>query len=113
MSSEIPQLLIIDDDPDVLLAANLLLKRQFPSVKTANDPYRLNILLKENRYDVGLLDMNFRAGASSGAEGIRWMKKILRQSPSTHVILMTAYGDIELAVRAMKEGATDFVPKPW
>jgi len=108
-----PNLLIIDDDPDVLLAAKLLLKRHYPQIKTENDPYRLNRILKQDHYHVVLLDMNFRAGASNGAEGLRWMRKILRQSPRSHVILMTAYGDIELAVRAMKEGASDFVVKPW
>ena len=113
MVKDVTKLLIIDDDPDVLLSAKLLLKRKFPELRTENDPYNLNVLLRQDHFDVVLLDMNFRAGASSGAEGIRWMKKILRQSPGTHVILMTAYGDIELAVRAMKEGATDFVVKPW
>ena len=113
MSINQPRFLIIDDDPDVLFAAKMLLKRKYPHIHTENDPYRLNTLLKKDHYDLVLLDMNFRAGASSGDEGIRWMKKILRQSPSTHVILMTAYGDIELAVRAIKEGASDFVVKPW
>lgn len=108
-----PKLLIIDDDPDVLLAAKLLLKRTYSHIRTENDPYRLNSLLKDNRFDLVLLDMNFRAGASNGQEGIQWMKKIRRQSPETAVILMTAYGDIDLAVQAMKEGATDFVVKPW
>lgn len=107
------RLLIIDDDPDVLTAARLLLKRHYPDIHSENDPYRLNTLLRQHQYDVVLLDMNFRAGASSGEEGIRWMKKILRQSPGTQVILMTAYGDIELAVKAMKDGAHDFVVKPW
>lgn len=113
MAKDATKLLIIDDDPDVLLSAKLLLKRKYSNLRTENDPYNLNVLLRKEHYDVVLLDMNFRAGASSGAEGIRWMKKILRQSPCTHVILMTAYGDIELAVRAMKEGASDFVVKPW
>lgn len=113
MSENQPRLLIIDDDPDVLLAAKLLLKRRYPHIQTENDPYRLNAILKNDHYDLVLLDMNFRAGSSNGNEGIRWMKKILRQSPTTHVILMTAYGEIELAVRAMKEGASDFVVKPW
>lgn len=108
-----PRILIIDDDPDVLLAAKLLLKRRYPLIQTENDPYRLNTILKNAFYDLVLLDMNFRAGSSNGNEGIRWMKKILRHSPNTHVILMTAYGDIELAVRAMREGASDFVVKPW
>jgi len=113
MSQQEPKLLIIDDDPDVLLAAKLLLKRHYSNLKVENDPYRLNTLLKQDHYDLVLLDMNFRAGSSHGREGIRWMKKVLRQSPSTHVILMTAYGDIDLAVKAMKEGASDFVVKPW
>lgn len=113
MSATSPQLLVIDDDPDVLIAAKLLLKKRYPGILTENDPYRLNTLLRQHHFDVVLLDMNFRAGASSGQEGIRWMKKILRQSPGTEVILMTAYGDIELAVQAMREGAQDFVVKPW
>ncbi|HHG85786.1 MAG TPA: sigma-54-dependent Fis family transcriptional regulator [Bacteroidetes bacterium] len=113
MTATTPQLLVIDDDPDVLIAARLLLKKRFPSILTENDPYRLNTLLRQHHFDVVVLDMNFRAGASSGHEGIRWMKKILRQSPGTEVILMTAYGDIDLAVQAMREGAQDFVVKPW
>jgi DNA-binding NtrC family response regulator len=113
MADNSTRLLIIDDDPDVLTAARLLLKRHYPDIHSENDPYRLNTLLRQQQYDVVLLDMNFRAGASSGEEGIRWMKKILRQSPGTQVILMTAYGDIDLAVKAMKDGAHDFVVKPW
>ncbi|MEM0996490.1 MAG: sigma-54 dependent transcriptional regulator [Bacteroidota bacterium] len=113
MIANATRLLIIDDDPDVLIAARLLLKKQYPSIHTENDPYRLNTLLKNDHFDVVLLDMNFRAGSNRGQEGIRWMKKILRQSPGTEVILMTAYGDIDLAVQAMKEGANDFVVKPW
>lgn len=107
------KLLIIDDDPDVLTSARILLKQHYKDIRSENDPYRLNLLLKESQYDAVLLDMNFRAGASSGQEGIAWMKKILRQAPATSVILMTAYGDIDLAVQAMKEGAADFVVKPW
>lgn len=113
MAGNSTRLLIIDDDPDVLTAARLLLKRHYPDIHSENDPYRLNTLLRQHQFDVVLLDMNFRAGASSGEEGIRWMKKILRQSPGTQVILMTAYGGIDLAVKAMKDGAHDFVVKPW
>lgn len=113
MSKSPTPILIIDDDPDVVTAARLLLKQAYSDVHTENDPYRLNTLLKQQRFDVVLLDMNFKAGASSGEEGLRWMNKILRQSPGTSVILMTAYGDVQLAVQAMKGGAADFVTKPW
>jgi two-component system response regulator HydG len=113
MSKSPTPILIIDDDPDVVTAARLLLKQAYSDVHTENDPYRLNTILKQQRFDVVLLDMNFKAGASSGEEGLRWMNKILRQSPGTSVILMTAYGDVQLAVQAIKGGAADFVTKPW
>lgn len=113
MSKSPTPILIIDDDPDVVTAARLLLKQAYSDVHTENDPYRLNTLLKQQRFDVVLLDMNFKAGASNGEEGLRWMNKILRQSPGTSVILMTAYGDVQLAVQAIKGGAADFITKPW
>ena len=113
MTKSSAPILIIDDDPDIVTSARLLLKQFYTNVHTENDPYRLNTLLRQQHFDVVLLDMNFRAGASSGEEGLRWMNKILRQSPGTSVILMTAYGDISLAVQAMRGGAADFVVKPW
>jgi DNA-binding NtrC family response regulator len=105
--------LIVDDDADVLLAAEIVLKRHFGRVTTADDPERLPELLADGDYDVLLLDMNFSAGRTSGQEGLDWLNSVQRISPDTKVILMTAYGAVETAVRAIKEGASDFVVKPW
>ena len=113
MNHETGNLLIIDDDADVLLAAEMVLKKQFQTVRTEADPKRLPILLAQDNFDVILLDMNFSAGATSGREGISWLKKIRELAPDVKVILMTAYGGVELAVQAIKDGATDFVIKPW
>jgi DNA-binding NtrC family response regulator len=106
-------ILIVDDDSDVLLAAELVLKSEFRDVVTQSEPRRLPAMLERGRFDVVLLDMNFSAGVTSGQEGIDWLKTIRRTAPDTKVILMTAYGAVETAVRAIKEGATDFVVKPW
>jgi len=110
---ETGNILIVDDDADVLLAAEIVLKKQFQTVHTESDPARLPLHLVQNNFDVILLDMNFTAGATSGREGMAWLKKIRELSPDAKVILMTAYGGIELAVQAIKEGASDFVIKPW
>ncbi|GAB4408432.1 MAG: sigma-54 dependent transcriptional regulator [Bacteroidia bacterium] len=107
------KILIVDDDPDILLTARVVLKQRFADISTENEPHRLTELMSKAHYDLVLLDMNFTAGFTSGKEGLRWLRKIRKQSPGTHVILMTAYGDIGVAVKAMKEGATDFVVKPW
>ena len=106
-------ILIVDDDDDILLTTRIVLKRHFAKVNTANDPHQINSLLEKNSFDVILLDMNFTAGFTSGKEGLRWLKKVRKSSPHTRVVLMTAYGEVDLAVKAMKEGATDFVVKPW
>ncbi|PRY14289.1 DNA-binding NtrC family response regulator [Pontibacter ummariensis] len=113
MSKAPCKILIVDDEEDILLAGRLLLKQHFATVLTSSDPYRIPALLAEHAFDVVLLDMNFSTGATSSKEGLHWLKQILQLSTGTRVILMTAYGDIELAVRALKEGATDFVLKPW
>ncbi|WP_242927425.1 sigma-54-dependent transcriptional regulator [Pontibacter vulgaris] len=113
MSKEPCNILIVDDDQDIVVAGRLLLKQHFASVVTTSDPYQIPLLLQEQKIDVVLLDMNYSAGATSSKEGLYWLKQILSLNPSVSVILMTAYGDIELAVRALKEGATDFVLKPW
>jgi len=106
-------ILIIDDDADVLTSARILLKQHFQKVDTSEDPTKLNQLLSRNSIDLVLLDMNFRKGRNDGAEGLYWLKHILELSPDTQVVLMTAYGEVELAVKAIKEGAFDFVLKPW
>jgi DNA-binding NtrC family response regulator len=106
-------LLIVDDDADVLLAAEIVLKRHFGQVTTESDPARLPARLAERHYDAVLLDMNFTPGSTSGREGLHWLGQVQTLSPDTKVILMTAYGAVETAVNAIKEGAADFVVKPF
>ncbi|MDH5476494.1 MAG: sigma 54-interacting transcriptional regulator, partial [Cyclobacteriaceae bacterium] len=107
------KILIIDDNIDLLKAANIFLKRYFERVDTESNPEQIPILLKNERYDVILLDMNFTKDVSSGMEGYYWLDKILSIDPSAVVVLITAYGDVQTAVKAIKAGATDFVLKPW
>ena len=107
------EILIVDDDSEVLLAAELVLKGHFQTVVTTSDPTRIGTLLAQRAFDVILLDMNFTVGATSGREGIDWLKAAQAIAPDTKIILMTAYGGIETAVNAMREGAADFVVKPW
>ena len=105
--------LIVDDDADILTAARLLLKKHVAAVHTENNPERIPPLLKENQYDVIFLDMNFTRDVSSGQEGFDWLERILEIDPDAVVVLITAYGDVDMAVRAIRAGATDFVLKPW
>lgn len=107
------KILIVDDDAGVLSAANLLLKRHFKQVDTEKNPLRIPYWVNSGGYDVILLDMNFTRDLSSGKEGFEWLDKILDIDPTISVVLFTAYGDIEMAVRAIKLGAKDFVLKPW
>lgn len=107
------KLLIVDDDPDVLMAARLLLKRHFQQVDIEKNPERLPFLVTNGSYDAILLDMNFTRDVNSGKEGFDWLDRILDIDPAATVVLFTAYGDVEMAVRAIKAGATDFVLKPW
>jgi DNA-binding NtrC family response regulator len=107
------KVLIIDDNEDILLAAKLLLKPYAGVVHTEKDPNAIPQLLADETYDVIFLDMNFTEDTTSGQEGLYWLKEILRIDPGAVVILITAYGDVEMAVNAIKEGATDFVLKPW
>ncbi|MBN8677269.1 MAG: sigma-54-dependent Fis family transcriptional regulator [Chitinophagales bacterium] len=107
-------LLIVDDNPGVLSAGKLFLKRHFAEVDTTRDPEEIPMLLREKRYSVIMLDMNFgRSAKNTGQEGFDWLARILEIYPEAVVVLITAYGDVELAVRAIKNGATDFVLKPW
>lgn len=106
-------ILIVDDDRDILTAGKLLLKRQFGKVVTCDQPNALSELISNNDFDAILLDMNFSPGDSSGAEGIYWLREILRQDPDAVVVMVTAHAGINLAVEAMKYGATDFIAKPW
>jgi DNA-binding NtrC family response regulator len=113
MTKNTGKILIVDDNEDLLLAARLFLKQHFPLVHTEQDPEKLPSLMKNENYDVILLDMNFTLDATSGVEGFMWLDKILQIDPSAVVILVTAYGDVEMAVNAVKAGAIDFVLKPW
>ncbi len=113
MEEEINKILIIDDDEDVLLAAKMLLKRHIKEVIIEKDPRKIPFLLNNNSFDVILLDMNFSQDTTSGKEGFYWLEQILDKDPKAVVILITAFGDVEMAVRALKAGATDFVLKPW
>lgn len=107
------KILIIDDDVDVLHSARMFLKQYFEHVDTEQDPTQINYLISRNQYDVVLLDMNFKRGEHDGREGLYWLERILTIAPQTMVILITAYGDVELAVEAMRQGAANFVLKPW
>lgn len=106
-------ILIVDDDADVLLAAEIVLKKEFSRVRAESDPTQLGALLQQHEFDVVLLDMNFVMGVTSGQDGLDWLKFIKNRSPATQVIVMTAYGSLNLAIAAIKEGASDFVVKPW
>ncbi len=113
MEKELGKILIIDDDEDVLLAAKMLLKKHAQEVIIEKNPKKIPFLLNSDTYDLILLDMNFSKDITSGKEGFYWLEQILDKDPQAVVILITAFGDVEMAVRALKAGATDFVLKPW
>ena len=113
MDKKTGKILIVDDDEDILHAARLFLKQNFAQIHAEKDPKKIPTLLKNETYDVILLDMNFAKGATSGQEGFEWLNRIQEIDHSNVVVLITAYGDVEMAVRAIKEGAMDFVLKPW
>lgn len=106
-------ILIVDDNKAILSAVKLLADKYFEKVLTLSSPNSLVSLMRAERPDVVLLDMNFNAGINTGNEGIYWLQQILDRYPDTKVVLFTAYADIDLAVNAMKLGAVDFVVKPW
>src|SRR6185436_1994852 len=105
--------LVIDDDTDVLTAVKLLLKTEVSEVITEKNPQNILSLVGKQKFDIILLDMNFSASVNTGNEGLYWLKRIKEMRPETSVIMITAYGDIDLAVKSLKEGASDFVLKPW
>lgn len=106
-------IVIIDDDKDILLSAKMVLKKHYKFIICDCNPEKIPQLLRDHTVDMVLLDMNFKASISTGNEGLYWLKEIRKQSPATQLIVMTAYGDIDLAVKAIREGATDFIVKPW
>ena len=107
------KILVIDDNEDILFTLKMLLRPLAEIVTTCTSPKEINRLVSTTKYNVILLDMNFTADAVSGKEGFYWLERIREISPETVVILITAYSDTEKAVRAIKAGATDFIPKPW
>ena len=111
--SKTGKILIVDDNEDLLKAAKMHLKRHFAQVDIEKNPEAIPNLMGNENYDVILLDMNYTKDVSSGSEGYYWLEKILEIDPSSVVVLITAYGDVQMAVRAIKAGATDFVLKPW
>jgi DNA-binding NtrC family response regulator len=113
MKEKAGNILIVDDSASVLKSLELYLKHYFKSIRTLNSPNQIPFLLSTEDIDIIMLDMNFTAGINTGNEGIYWLRKILKQDPAVVIIMITAYGDIELAVKAIKEGATDFITKPW
>jgi two-component system response regulator HydG len=113
MAKKEGSILIVDDNDDLLIALQLFLSRQFHQIDTLKNPNLIPSAIERKSYDLILLDMNFRAGVASGNEGIFWLHKILEQDPDATVVLITAFGDVELAVRSMKEGAADFIMKSW
>ena len=113
MAKKSGNILIIDDDEDVLYSARLLLKQFYSVVHIEKNPNLIPTLISNTNYDVILLDMNFSGDSNSGKQGFEWLKNILESDPNMVVVLITAYGNIEMAIKAIKEGATDFVIKPW
>ncbi|WOJ94776.1 sigma-54 dependent transcriptional regulator [Congregibacter variabilis] len=107
------KLLIVDDDEDILVAGRLLLRRYFAEVITCSRPADIESLMQEHEFDAILLDMNFSPGESSGQQGFFWLRRILELDAQAVVVLITAHGGVDIAVDAMKLGATDFIAKPW
>jgi DNA-binding NtrC family response regulator len=106
-------ILIVDDNKSILSALEILLSSEFRRVTTLTDPGQILSELEGNRYNLVLLDMNFKAGINNGNEGVYWLRRIRAGHPDISVVMITAYGDVELAVKSVKCGATDFILKPW
>jgi two-component system, NtrC family, response regulator HydG len=107
------RILIVDDNEELLVGLKMFLTPHVGEVVTLKNPNQLPNLLQKNSFDLVLLDMNFTAGINTGNEGLYWMKRIIEIDPAATVVLITGYGDVELAVNAMKEGASDFIQKSW
>lgn len=113
MEQNLGRILVIDDNEDVLFSAKMLLRKYAKEVIMEKNPKKIPFLLSNEAFDIILLDMNYSQDITSGQEGFYWLQEVLKYDPSAVVIMITAYGDVEMAVRAVKEGATDFVLKPW
>lgn len=107
------KILVVDDNKSVLTALEILLQFEYSGVSAISNPNQISSYPDLSQIDVVLLDMNFSAGVNTGNEGLYWLKEIKKKAPLTAVIMMTAYGGVELAVQALKEGASDFILKPW
>lgn len=107
------KILVIDDNKSVLSALEILLQFEYKTVKTLSNPNQISSFPELGNFDIVLLDMNFSAGVNSGNEGLFWLREIQKKAPQISVVMMTAYGAVDLAVKALKEGAADFVLKPW
>jgi DNA-binding NtrC family response regulator len=105
--------LVIDDDEDILLAARLVMRQLFAEVATTTSPQDALEMMRTRVPDVILLDANFARGATDGSEGFAWLERMLALDPDAAIVLITAHGGVQVAVEAMKRGATDFVSKPW
>ncbi len=107
------KILVVDDNKSILSAVEILLQDEFEEVVTIANPNQLPSMVDSSEFDLILLDMNFSAGVNTGNEGLYWLSRIKEVKPDLEVVLFTAYGDVELAVKALKQGASDFVLKPW
>ncbi|MEA3000391.1 MAG: hypothetical protein QOK17_2224 [Sphingomonadales bacterium] len=110
---EFGRVIVIDDDPDILLSARLLLRELFEEVAAFEDPEKALAAIGSDASELVLLDANFGRGATNAAEGFHWLGEILKRDPHAVVVMITAHGGVNIAVEAMKRGATDFVSKPW
>lgn len=113
MAKKEGSILIVDDNSDLLIALKLVLGRSFSRIETLRNPNLILSTLEKDTFDLILLDMNFKAGQVTGNEGIFWMNKIREKDPNVSVVFITAFGDVELAIRSLKEGAADFIMKSW
>ncbi|OGU55521.1 MAG: sigma-54-dependent Fis family transcriptional regulator [Ignavibacteria bacterium RBG_13_36_8] len=113
MATKNGTILVIDDNQGILDSLKFSLKDEFQEILTIKSPTSIPKVMRENSVDIFLLDMNFTPGVNDGREGMMWLKLILESDPDAVVIPITAYGDVELAVKAIKQGATDFIVKPW
>ena len=113
MSLKKCSVLAVDDDADVLIAVRMLLKNEVQKIVVEKNPENIPALLKDTHFDLLLLDMNFKSSINTGNEGLYWLKRVKTINPALQVVMITAYADIDLAVRSLKEGAFDFMVKPW
>ena len=106
-------ILIVDDNKSILSTLEILLSPVFQTVTTLSNPNQISSELSQKDYNLVILDMNFQSGVNTGNEGIYWLGRIMESNPEVSVVMITAYGDIDIAVKALKAGASDFILKPW